>query len=40
MNDSVDPEKRPHIAACTNQNSSLSRSFSPIGPSLACRWSR
>ena len=32
MNDSVEPEKRPHMPACTNQNSSLSRSFSSIGP--------
>ena len=32
MNDSVDPEKRPHMPACTNQNRSLSRSFSPIAP--------
>ena len=32
MKDSVEPEKRPHMPACTNQNSSLSRSFSPMGP--------
>ena len=31
MNDSVEPEKRPHMPACTNQNSSLSRSFSSSG---------
>ena len=36
MNDSVEPEKRPHIPACTNQNRSLSRSFSFSGP---LRWS-
>ena len=41
MKDSVEPEKRPHMAACTNQNSSLSRSFSLIAPRcFAWRWSR
>jgi hypothetical protein len=32
MKDSVDPEKRPRMPACVNQNRSLSRSFSPNGP--------
>ena len=34
---SVDPENRPHIAACTYQNSSLSRSAVDIGPARRSR---